>query len=251
MDHDYELTSTGEFLELLNDGMEFKENLLRDADLTRSNAYDLVFNQCRFINVDFSDVDWDGLKCFSSEFINCHFIASSMENAVFKNCTFFDAEKALGCSFSRANLVSAQFSQCDISSCNFEGAKLFRIAIQDSKAIGAKFFRARFNDSVKLTKNLFKYADLRGVKLSKCKLSENDFVWAALDEADFTRANLMGSNLSGATMKYAKFAGADLRGANLSTFDIRLLNSQGIKIFESQMRQLLENCEVIVYPDRR
>lgn len=237
------------FLSRLNDGADFSRIALHDMDLSQAEAQDLVLRQCTFVNVDLSDVDWNGLKCLSSKFINCRFTEANLENAVFDNCSFFHPESSNGSQFLRANLRSTTFKKCDLSMCVFDGADLFRVSIEESTAVGAKFYRAKFDQAAKLTQNKLRYADLRGAQLAKCNVSQNDLAWAALDEADFTQADLMGCDLGGASTRYTKFAGADLRGAMLTSFDIRSLDIQGAKILESQMRRLLENCELIIFPD--
>jgi fluoroquinolone resistance protein len=249
MDDGLKTITTEQFLSQLRDGADFNHIELHDADLAQTEVRDLVFRNCTFVNVDLSDGNWEGWRCLSSKFINCRFIDADLEKAVFENCSFFNPETSAGCTFLRANLRSALFNKCDISACVFEGADVLRITIQGSKAIGVKFFQAKFSGTAKLVKNNLRYADLRGAHLSKCDVSQNDLVWATLDEADFTQADLMGCDLGGATIRYTKFAGADLRGAVLNTFDIRTMDIGGAKIFESQMRRLLENCELIIFPD--
>jgi fluoroquinolone resistance protein len=246
-----QMGNPNEFLAQLTDGAVLENLEISNMDLSQASAYDLVFQHCHFINVDLVGVDWENVKCFSCMFINCRFISANLEDGVFEKCIFFDSDSSIGCNFSQANLHSASFKKCDLSACIFEGANAFRMSIEDSNAVGAKFFRSKFNGSTRLINNKMKYADLRGANLAKCEVSHNELVWAILDEADFTKANLMGSDLSGASSRYTKFAGADLRGANLSSFDIRVLDFSGAKIFESQMRRLLENCELIIFPDNR
>jgi fluoroquinolone resistance protein len=251
MDQDLKLLSADEFLALASDGAEFSRVQLRGADLSQYAASGLALRACCFEQVDLSDVDWEKLKCTACRFVNCQFVGANLEKAVFENCSFFDAEQSLSCNFMRATLRGASFKKCDLSACVFEGADLTRICIQESNAVGARFFRANFNASAKINHCKLRYADLRGANLAKCDLSQNDLVWAALDEADLSEATLIGSDLSGTTTRYTKFAGADLRGAVLTTFDPHRQDLRGVKIFESQMRRLLENGEIIIFPDSR
>jgi Uncharacterized low-complexity proteins len=249
MDQEFTASSQDEWIDQSQDNALLEDLILTDADLTQTVATGLTLNHCRLVNVDLTDVDWGKLHCQSTSWVNCRFTRANLGQAVFENCSFFDAEHAIGCNFSHSRLRDASFKKCDLSSCLFEGADLFRCQMQDSRAIGAKFFRAKFNNSAKITHCDLKYADLRGANFAKCTLSENNFSYTLLDEADFSLANLLGSDLGGATTRYTKFSGADLRGANLSSLDIRGLEMQGAKILESQMRRLLENCELIIFPD--
>lgn len=244
-----QMITANKFHAQLRDGAVFDHIEIHDADLSQTKAFALEFQHCKFVNVDMCNVDWEKLKSYSSEFINCQFIDANLEDATFDTCLFFDPVSSVSCNFLRANLRSSTFKNCDLSGCVFESSDVFRISIEDSNAVGTKFFRANFNGSAKLIKNKLKYANLRGANLSKCDVSNNEMIWAILDEADFTEAVLIGSDLGGASIRYAKFAGADLRGVVLSSFDIRTLNISGAKILESQMRNLLENCELIIFPD--
>ena len=162
MDEDRKIITLDEFLSQLSDGADFSQIELHDLELAQTTAHDLLFRHCTFVNVDMTDVDWEGLNCHSSKFVNCRFMDANLEKAVFENCDFFNPEASAGCNFMRANLRSGSFKKCNISGCVFEGADVFRISIQDSNAIGTKFFRAKFNGSAKLVKNVLRYADLRG-----------------------------------------------------------------------------------------
>lgn len=243
------------------EGRSFRNIVLRDADLTKTEAADLTFRDCVFDGVDLTGISWIGLKCESVKFKCCDLSDADLEDAVFENCSFFDPNHPEGsresrpiyppggCKFLRANLHSAAFTNCDLSFCIFEGANMFRVTIKNSKATSAKFHRASFNNSARLINNVMHYADLRGAQLSKCDVSLTDFQWANLDEANFTEAVLVGSNLGGTTVRYAKFEKADLRGAGTASFDIRTIDLHGAKIYESQMRILLENCGLVIFPD--
>ena len=251
MSKEYRLITEDEFLSCLKDYAEFSNIELRDIEMAGLTAYNLVFHECKFVRCSMTDNRWENLSAYASTFYACTFIGSNFEDAVFERCNFFDAETSQGCNFSHARLRSVLFKSCTISYCLFEGSDIFLAAIEDSEAVGAKFFKAQFDGSVRLVNNVFKYADLRGADLSKCDLSQNDFTWAVLDEVNFEKSILIGSNLSGVSLRSAKFAQADLRGAVLGQLDIRTADFEGIKIFESQMRGLLENCRLIIFPDNR
>lgn len=249
MNTEYRVVTEGEFIAQLEDHAEFSNIELRDAEIIGKTSYDVVFQHCKFVRCDMRDTAWESLRAHSSIFIECDFMDANFEDAVFEHCVFFDAETSQSCRFLRSRLRSVYFKSCRISSCIFEGSDMFLSTIEDSEAVGTKFFRANFDGSVTLRNNLFKYADLRGANFAKCDVSHNDFVWAMLDEVNFEQATLIGCNLSGASLRFAKFAHADLRGAVLGSLDVRVTDIEGIKIFEHQMRGLLENCGLIIFPD--
>lgn len=239
------------FASALTDHAEFRDITLADAEITGHTAYNLHVQKCRFIRCRFTDNCWEGLQAVDSTFQECDFAYSNLEDAVFLRCTFFSPDAGEGCTFLNARLRSARFSACRLSSAVFEGADLLWSTIEDSEAVGAKFFKAAIDGAMTCTRNLFKYADFRGADFSKCDVSRNSFVWATLDEANFEQANLVGSDLSGASLRFTKFAQADLRGALLGDLDLRTTDLEGVKIYEHQMRGLLETCKLIIYPNQR
>jgi fluoroquinolone resistance protein len=251
MNNEYHVMSEEEFLSRLADKATFSNIELRDAEIQENISYDLVLQQCKFVRCSVQNSVWENVRASSSTFIACDFTDTNFEDAVFERCSFFDTTTSQACCFLRSRLRSASFKQCRISSCIFEGADLFLSSIEDSEAVGAKFFKAHFDGSARFLNTIFKYADLRGADLSTCDISHNSFVWAVLDEANFEKATLIGSDLSGASLRFTKFTQADLRGAVLGQLDLRVTDLQGTKIFEHQMRGLLENCEIIIFPDRR
>lgn len=251
MNQDWITISPDQFIAKLCDGAVFENLELTGGDLSQTEGMEMKISHCKFVNVDFSEVDWEKLHCSASTWINCRFVGANLEWATFENCSFFDPNLAAGCDFTRANLRDAVLKKCDLSSCLFDGSNLFRFTLLESNAVGTKFFRAKFNNSAKITHSNLKYADLRGAALAKCDLLDNNLSYAVMDEADFSKSNLIGSDFGGAATRYTKFTQADLRGANLSSFDIRTMDVQGVKILESQMRRLLENCELIVFPDNQ
>jgi uncharacterized protein YjbI with pentapeptide repeats len=151
-----------EFLRKLTDKAEFIDVTISDADIAETTAYDVRLTNCTFIRCTMVDNCWEGLQAQGSSFLECDFRRSNFEDAVFTACTFFPADASEGCNFMHARLRSARFTQCRLSSGIFEGADLLWSTIEDSEAVGAKFFKAHFNGAVTLTRNIFKYADLRG-----------------------------------------------------------------------------------------
>ena len=251
MSNEYRVMSEEEFLSRLGDKTTFSNIELRDVEIREDISYDLVLQHCKFVRCCVQNSVWENLRASSSTFIACDFTDTNFEDAVFERCSFFDTTSSQACCFLRSRLRSACFKRCRISSCIFEGADLFLSSIEDSEAVGTKFFKAHFDGSATLHNTIFKYADLRGAALSGCDISHNSFVWAVLDEVNFEKATLIGSDLSGASLRFTKFAQADLRGAVLGRLDLRVTDLQGAKIFDRQMRGLLENCGVIIFPDSR
>jgi len=243
-------TGSGEAVrQLIRDGAVFRKVEFCDVSLATTAAYDMVFRDCLFEDVNLLGANWQGVTFATSRFRNCRFVGANFQESVFDSCDFFDPDRSLGCNFVRADMRSLTCTRCDLSACDFEEVDAFQMTIKESKGIGARFFKTRFRNLATITGNVLRYADLRGAELGKCDLSHNDLQWATLDEANFGEANFIGTNLNGATMRHATFAGADLRGAGLSSFDLRAVDLRGAKILNYQMRGLIENYGLVVFPD--
>ena len=240
-----------EFLQQLGDGAQLAEVVLEKANLSGTEAYDMKLRNCTFSDVNFSRADWEGVQAEDCTFHGCQFVGMGLDTAVFTNCTFFDAEQSIGCNFHLAKLRQTTFTKCNLAMCNFEEAQLFQISLNECYALGAVFLKAQFKGAATITHSNLQYANLRGVHLANCDLSHNNLIWANLDEANLEEANLMDCDLNGITYRYTKFFGADLRGAELISINPCEADLRGVKIFDSQMRQLMENCEIIVFPDNR
>ena len=240
-----------EFLQLLRDDAHLTDIVLTKANLSGTEAYDLSLKNCTFTDVNFARADWEGLRAEDCTFHHCQFVGMGLDTAVFVSCTFFDADQSISCNFHRTKLRQATFTNCNLAMCDFEEAELFQITIKECHALGAIFGKARFKGAARITHNNLQYANLRGVNLAKCDLSHNNLMWASLDEANLEEANLMDCDLNAITYRYTKFFGADLRGAELISINPREADLRGAKIFDSQVRQLIENCDIVIFPDNR
>jgi len=103
--------------------------------------------------------------------------------------------------------------------------------------------------AAKLTKSNFRYADLEGVYLEKCDLSESILV-----DVVFSRVNLEGANLTNTVFAPSQYDGlsiykADLRNAEIAGVDVRAVDFSGVEIFEWQLVSLVENIGFVIYPD--
>jgi len=247
----FERLTVEELVSRLTDGATLRGVELVEADLSASRADHLTLNRCRFVDVSFAQVEWDGLKCADCAFVRCRFAGARLAGAGFSRSTFFDPDSGKGCTFAGARLRFATFKDCTLDSCTFEDADLAHLTLRGSRATGAGFLKAAFDASVTLTGNLLRYADLRGADLKGCTLTKNDLEWANLEQADLQSANLRDSSLNRASLRGASLQRADLRNANLGGLDLRTVEARGALIFEGQMRQLLEALDLTILPDTR
>ena len=69
----YQTITKANFCTQLADYAEFTRIELRSADLSQTEAYQMSLQACLFVDVDFSDINWERLNAVSCKFINCNF----------------------------------------------------------------------------------------------------------------------------------------------------------------------------------
>lgn len=238
-----------EFRTRMTGGGTIRAVELREADLSGTAAPGLVLRDCQLAQVNLALVNWEEVTCTGCAFVGCRFDDAQLVGGRFTNCTFFEAESALTCTFARTRLRFATFEDCLLDSCVFEDADVENLTIHRSRGIGARFYKATFAGAATLTENVLRYADLRDAELGRCDLSKNDLEWALLDGAQLQEANLRETTLNRASLRGASLRGADLRNANLGGFDPRILDARGALIVERQMRQILESMDFVITAD--
>lgn len=233
---------------------------LSTVDPLEYSGNNFIFENCLFLQVDFSGINIKGLHAKNCDFLMCDFDKANMIDVVLENCKFYDRESMKGCYFRNANLRRASFKNCDISNGNFQRAIMFQSEFYGCKAQGVNFKFANFTHVISRTQIIaqtvlkncnFKYASFEGVYLKGCDLSESifinvDFTNSVLDECDFINAVLCSPILFQATIEKA-----DLRNADISGIDLKKFASSGIKICEWQQTNLLEEYGIIVFPDSK
>ena len=160
--------------QLIEDGAALRNLEFSGVSLAMTGAYDMVFRDCVFSDVNLLGVNWQGVTFATSRFRNCCFVGANLQEGIFDNCDFFDSDRSVGCKFVRADMRSVSWRQCDISACEFEEVDAFQMTIKESKGIGTRFFKTRFRSLATITGNVLRYADLRGAELRRCDLSHND-----------------------------------------------------------------------------
>ncbi len=244
------MLSADRFRDLLQPGARLSGIRLCGADLSGSAGYDLVLEGCILRDVSLAGADWPGLRARCCRFIKCRFANANLAGGVFEQCRFFDADSGLGGDFSGVRLGGTLFERSDLSCSRFVDADMFNVAMVDVNGVGVEMRGARFRGAGRITGSALSYADLREADLARCELSDDDLRHALLDRADLREASLVGSDLNGVTLERAQLVGADLRGALLGdAFDLRVVDLTGALINESQMRSLLDHCDLVICPD--
>lgn len=226
---------------------EFKHIEIADIDLSNGEYPDLRFTGCTFVNVDFSGSMLEGLHATDCRFFRCRFISTNLDDAVFKQTTFYRLDE--DCNFARATVRFSKWQECDVRLCSFQYAKLLRTQFDRVNAMGANFYRADFAGAMTMKQCNLRMADLRDADLRECVLSKTIFEQANLQEANLTEADVTGCDFAGANLRFTKLRGVDARGANTGEFDIHTMDLTGVKLYKTQAKNLLEKAGLLLFPD--
>jgi fluoroquinolone resistance protein len=233
------------FLEAVAEGKHRFRNLdIHNEDLTGIDATDLQLNNCRFFKTIWRGAVLEGINAQNCQFIACDFSRAHLSEAKFLRSRFYELSGE--CNFSYADLSSSSFIEADIRLANFEKALLFGAKFEEANATGASFVKVSFKRSVTIIRSIFSMADLRDADLRACDLHKTVFEQADLRDALLNDCNLSECDFAGANVLQMQITGADLRGANISSFDLQKMNFQGVKLYESQLRVLIENLGITI-----
>ncbi len=211
-----------------------------------------------YVDHDFSGEDLQDHHFIKCHFYRCNFSHCDLTDSRFEACSFLEAGDLIGCDFSYGTLTSCQFSQCNLSLSLFKGSRCFGTEFRGSNLKGADFYRASFSNyitqksyfcSAIITESNLAYANLDGLLLEECELTDNRWIGANLNGA-----SMLGADLSGGEFSPDQWGSFDLRGANLTRIDLngldpRNVSLEGVMINSWQQSQLLEPLGIIVQPD--
>ncbi len=247
------------FANIFNFNTPFKNMDLSAVDPLKYEREGLIFENCLFLDVDFSGVNISKLHGKNCDFLVCDFDKADITESIFEDCRFYDRKTTKGCSFRETNLRRVIFKDSDISNCNFQRAIMFQSELYNCKGQGADFKFANFTHIISRTQLMaqttlrncnFKYASFKGVYLKACDLSgstfiNTDFTNSVLDECDFSNTVIWSPILFQATIDKIDFRNADILG-----IELQKLAFSGVKICEWQQTNLLEEYGIIVFPDK-
>lgn len=218
----------------------------------------LVLDGCEFCDVTFSGADLEGLNAINCTFDRCNFRSANLRESLFSDCRFYNREEEEGCAFSLADLVAAQFTDCNLAMSDFSRSSMYRIEIIRCQAQGAVFSYVdcthKVSSSVILSSgtfrdNNFSYCDFTSANLRDCDLSSSRFTHSTLDNASLEGANLMDADLTAIEAEHLSLCDADLRNAMIAGLDLRKIDLTGVKIMEWQQRFLLETIGMTIFSD--
>ena len=134
-------------------------------------------------------------KFDNSEFVDCRFDLTKLDDASFRNSSFRGEDVYLG----SASMACADFTYSNLAS----------VDLSRAYAPGSLFVECD------LDKTNFSGSNLRGANFSRADSRGSDFTSADLRGANFFRTDLRGANFTGADLRGACFRSALLGGARL------------------------------------
>ncbi|MFD1551393.1 pentapeptide repeat-containing protein [Putridiphycobacter roseus] len=183
-----------------------RENETIKGDDFSSSALSQEYENCQFLNCDFTGVNLSNVKFITCEFEACNFTQTKWNNSSVQSCEFV-ACKMLGLDFSSLNpfLIRFSFENCQLNFSSFFGLK-----IKGTPFINCQLQEVDFSET-DLSKASFAESDLKMATFDRTNLIETDFRTAINFSIDPTINK----------MKKAKFASNNLRGL-LDTFSLKI-----------------------------
>jgi uncharacterized protein YjbI with pentapeptide repeats len=165
-----------------------------------------IFEECTFINCNFSETAFKNCKFRYCQFINCNLSLITVVCCNFLNVKFNDC-KIIGVNWTYSEALCSPiiFSKCNISQSNFLGLNL---------------------KSISITECVAREDDFRECDLSKAILTMNDF-----KNTLFCNTNLIKADFTSSTNYAINVLNNKIQGAKFSLPDvISLLSGIGIEI---------------------
>lgn len=144
----------------------FEKHIFTAAELKQ-----VVFENCRFVNCSF-----ENMQILSSNFSDCTFL----------NCNFSMTK------LPDTQLANVSFENCKLMGLNFKDCSTFIFEVGFKKCIlDYASFEGR-----KMKKTKFEHCSLKGVDFTGADISESSFLRCDLTDAIFHATNLKGADLS-------------------------------------------------------
>jgi fluoroquinolone resistance protein len=155
------------------------------------------YENCKFIDCDFSQGNLAAFSFMDCHFINCNLSSAKISKTAFKSVVFKHC-KLLGLRFDAANpfLFAINLESCMADFCSFYGLKLKNCLFKD----------------VSLKESDFSSCDLSGIKFDNCNLDRAMFENSVLEKSDFSNAYHFLIDPENNKLKGAKFNLAGLPG---------------------------------------
>jgi uncharacterized protein YjbI with pentapeptide repeats len=178
---------------------------LKNIDFNKVSL-DQEYDNCQFVNCNFSEVDVSNIKFIDCQFKACNFSQTKWYHTSIQVCEFTDC-KMLGIDFSNVNefLLKMSFHHCQLNLSSFYALKL------------------------------------KSTPFINCQLNEVDFV-----ETDLSKVNFSGSNLKDATFDQTILSEADFRTAESFSIDPTKNRIRNAKFRKDNVLGLLDGLGILI-----
>ena len=169
----------------------------KNIDYTTNELPKAEYDNCTFIDCNFSDSYLTGINFLECEFIDCNFSSAKVKGVTFNNIVFKNC-KLLGLPFYDCNsfLLSMQFIGCQLSLASFNNLNLKDSSFRDCK----------------LEKVDFTNVNLSTVSFSSCDLNQAIFNNTNLEKTDFRSSYNYSFSPENNKIKGAKFSKEEVLG---------------------------------------
>jgi len=195
----------------------------------------LISSEKRFNDQEFKELDLDGTKINSSEFIDCEFI----------NCSFVESE------FKQCRFVNCDFKHCDLSLIKVAGSLFNYTCFENSKIIGVNWAQADWPISdlgqpISFLKSAINHSTFIGLSLKSIQIIDCAAVDVDFREADLSKSDFSGSDLSESLFIHTNLSEANLSQARNYLIDPGLNDLKKAKFSLPEAMSLLYNMDIIL-----
>jgi uncharacterized protein YjbI with pentapeptide repeats len=181
-----------------------EENIFSHIDFFKYPIEKGDYENCKFINCNFTESDICEIKFLECEFEHCNLSMAKLTNTVFRDVHFNNC-KMLGLQFEKCNdfLLSVSFCKCALNYSSFYQLKLGKVPFIECKLVEVDFSECNLKNSI----------------FENCDLERAIFENTNIEKADFRSSYNYVINPDINKIKKAKFSLAGLIGL-LSKYDI-------------------------------
>lgn len=187
-------------------GAYFDDETFKGVDYTKKAIVKGEYDNCTFLNCNFSGIYASNIGFIECEFINCNFSNADIGNTAFKTATFIEC-KMLGLKFNKCDpfLLILKFTNCQLNMSSF-----YQLSVPNTHFINCNLQEVDFTET-----------NLSRAVFDNCDLKYAIFNETSLENANFATAYNFEINPSKNRMKKALFSNNNVIGL-LKSFDILL-----------------------------
>ena len=182
----------------------FENEKIENKQWKEAKLNDYEFEDCIFVNCDFSGASVLSSSFIDCQFRNCNLALANLGNTILNGAQFYNC-KVMGVKFNLCNdfIFDVYFENSILDYSSFEGRKMLKTIFKNCSLKGVDFINSQ----------------LKQAKFIDCNLDEAAFLGTNLQETDFTSSYNYTINLQDNFVKKTRFAKEGLAGL-LRNFDI-------------------------------